>query len=252
MDDSNNVNIIDLNNNNVEYKGDDNEDNDEMEFYEYGAHFKYESLCDKLEQLLSVQQIENENVSTPYNRNSSHKLSNSNNKYITSFIVQTRNFLSNNNVGNHNKDNNNNINNKRTPTLSGNKNKQVVSKNTIKTVNNKLDNKPNSNKNKIQISNINNIHSKSNSKPKTHNNNNSDIKSISNKKHILSIPNINNNNTCISSSSTKRQTKLNSSYQNLCLNTIISPHKKPITQTMITNIQYKKSKYESFIKYNTH
>jgi hypothetical protein len=51
MNDNNNVNIIDLNNNNVEYKGVDNEDNDEIEFYEYGAHFKYESLCDKLEQL---------------------------------------------------------------------------------------------------------------------------------------------------------------------------------------------------------
>ena len=163
MNDSNNpnnVNVIDVNNNKVEYKGqfggDDNEDDDEIHLYEYGAHFKYKSLCDKLEQLLSVRQIENKNISTPYNRNCSHKLSNTNNKHITNFTVQSRNFYLNRNVGNHNKDNNNdihilsvvanikcknnftfstktvtnnnNINNKQTPALSGYKNKNVSDK----------------------------------------------------------------------------------------------------------------------------
>ena len=43
---TNNVNIIGMNDNNIEYKGqfggDDNEE--ELQFYEYGAHFKYKDF----------------------------------------------------------------------------------------------------------------------------------------------------------------------------------------------------------------
>ena len=275
---TNNVNIIGMNDNNIEYKGqfggDDNEE--ELQFYEYGAHFKYKDLYNKLQHLSSTTFInENEVVSSPH-RNNSHKESKYNNKYFSTSTFQSRNINNNhyhsikqgnidmcnkgtekdgmfviaNEKGSHIKGNNtfgtkthnNNI-NKRTHGLSGNKNKSKVTtgnKNSTVKKKDKGDIKHN-NKNKIQSSianninnNNNNVNSHSNSKQKNNNNNN--IKSISNKKPFISA--ISNNTNVLLYP--KHQQKLSSSYQNLCMNKIISPSKKPITRGLISNIKYKK------------
>ena len=277
-DNTNHLDMIDLDNN-IEYKGqfggDDNEE--ELQFYEHGAHFKYKALYNKLEQLVNVLQENDLISSSPYRNTSSHKQSKVNHKYVSNFMIQSRNINNNyhtnrqGNVVNGNNNNNNNqkcseknvmsvvndkgmkgksnhtfgtktnnnnniaVNHKKAPALSGNKNKNVVAKITVKKTP-KFEIK--SNKHKLQSTNQNNnnnnINSQSSSKPKNNN-----IKSISNKKPISTISNNNNNNQKIISA-TKHQTKLSSSYQNLCLNKIISPSKKPITQGIISNIKYKK------------
>ena len=283
-DNTNHLDIIDLDNN-IEYKGqfggDDNED--ELQFYEHGAHFKYKALYNKLEQIVNALH-DNDLIScnSPCRNTSSHKQSKMNHKYVSNFMIQSRNINNNNyhtnrqgnavnGNGNNNQkcseknvmsvvndkgmkgksnhtfgnktnnigvgvvNNNNNNNHKKAPALSGNKNKNVVAKNAVKKTA-KVDIK--GNKNKVQSTTGNNVNSQSSSKPKNNNNNNNNIKSISNKKPISTISNNNNNQKIISA--TKHQTKLSSSYQNLCLNKIISPSKKPITQGIISNIKYKK------------
>ena len=282
-DNTNHFDMIDLDNN-IEYKGqfggDDNED--ELQFYEHGAHFKYKALYNKLEQIVNAVH-DNDLIScnSPCRNTSSHKQSKMNHKYVSNFmVVQSRNINNNNyhtnrqgnavnGNGNNNQkcseknvmsavndkgmkgksnhtfgtktnnigvggggvNNNNNNNHKKAPALSGNKNKNVVAKNTVKKTA-KVDVKGNKNKVQSTTGNNNNVNSQSSSKPKNNNN----IKSISNKKPISTISN--NNQKVISA--TKHQTKLSSSYQNLCLNKIISPSKKPITQGIISNIKYKK------------
>ena len=94
--DNNNVNIIGMNDNNIEYKGQfgGNDNEEELQFYEYGAHFKYKDLYNKLQHLSSAVLSENEVMSSPH-RNNSHKEPKYNNKYFSTSTFQSRNVNTN-------------------------------------------------------------------------------------------------------------------------------------------------------------